>query len=153
MNPNPRRENLGPYVWWGIVVLLALSFAVFEYSAAKREKRALLVSTRERLADEAELQRLVKRLKVSEERQADLEKGLQRQGITVDDIKAALDAQAAASTLDQSSAKPGTDSADSKGSAKARLLSDGQAFLSAYGQSHDLLIGIAKAQIARIFRF
>jgi len=121
-----------------IVTLLAIASAGYQFKIA-HDSAALLTSvTRERNALQAQLAMAKNRVRLLEDRQSKLEQTLQQQRTTAEDAKVALDEQAAKA-------------AEARRNAAAKALADGQAFLAAYGQTHDMLLTIGKAQIARKF--
>lgn len=127
-----------------IAALAGIAASVHEYRQVRTDERALAAAADTHHSDQARIQQLADSVRASEKRQSELARSLQQQQAATDSARASQDEQGA-----NAAAKAASDAMAAAEKAKAKALADGQAFLAAYGQAHDMLISIGKAQIAR----
>ncbi len=125
------------------LIVLAIGFAIYEFTAARQAEASLATANHEHQVDQARLQELANDARVAAQKQADLQK-------LVDEHQRVAAVAAPAPVSDEASqADKAAKAAAAARMAKATGLADGQAFLSSFGQSREMLVEIGKAQIGR----
>jgi RNA polymerase sigma factor (sigma-70 family) len=124
-----------------IAALAGIAVSIHEHDQVRIDERALAAAENTHKTDQAHIRQLADAVNASEQRRAALAQSLQQQQAADENARASVDEQGA-----DAAARAAADTARK---AKAKALSDGQAFLAAYGQAHDMLLSIGKAQVAR----
>ncbi|HVS54603.1 MAG TPA: hypothetical protein VHD62_19765 [Opitutaceae bacterium] len=130
-----------------VIAVLAVGFAVFEFTSAQKAEDSLAAATRLHQADLARQEDLTQKAAAAEQAQAQLKTQLAEQRAAVEAAQASQAAQAARV------ARPSANPADNPAAAaRKRAQEDGQAFMAMFEtQVRPLLMNIGRAQIERNF--
>ncbi len=143
--PNSSKPRLA--IALGILTVLAVGFAVYEFSAAQQSAESLAAANRLHQADLARQQELTEQVAAAEQARTQLTAQLTQQRTAADAARAAV---AAAATPPARGAAPGASTAAAEARKKAQ--EDGRAFLAMFGdQAKPMLMNIGRAQIERNF--
>jgi len=130
----------------GIVTVLAVGFAVYEFTSAQKSEDSLVAASGIHQSDVVRQQELAQRAAAAEQAQAQLKAQLAEQRTAAEAAKAALEAPGARPAR---GANPGGAAADA---ARKKAQEDGRAFIATLGaQARPMLMNIGRAQIERNF--